>query len=333
MKVDLSSIVKLILLLGLGFVLIWFSIRGISANEWEEMRLAFKDLKYGWLFLSVFCGVLSHLSRSHRWQMMLEPLGKKPAFANCYFILMIGYIANLAFPRLGEAARVGLMQKYEGFSFEKVFGSVVIDRMIDVVTLIGVFAFVFIMERDRLGSYAQEAVFGPLMEKIGSSANLLVLGGFALVGLVLLWFVLKRMGLGQKAKKFIQNILEGFKAIAKLKNFPLFIFHSIFIWVMYFSMVYIIFFASEVTAGLTPMAGLACLVFGAFAVVATPGGIGAYPIIIQATLGLYGLASHLAYGFGTLAWVVQTFGVLIVGFICLIALPIFNRNAKPVHQG
>lgn len=292
------------------------------------MRSAFSDLKYGWLFLSVVFAILSHLSRSHRWQMMLEPLGKKPSFTNCFLILMIGYFANLAFPRLGEAARVGLMQKYEKLPFEKVLGSVIIDRVIDVITLAILFAVVFVVERRRLGSYAQEEILNPLAAKLGSTASLgMIALCIALVGGGIAWFVLQKLGYWEKVKKFLLNIFEGFKAIIKLKNFPLFIFHSLFIWMMYFAMIYVIFFASDVSSHLSPMAGLAALVFGALAIVATPGGIGAYPLVIQSIISQYGLEPHLAYGLGTLAWIVQTLVVLVVGFISLMALPIFNRDA------
>ncbi len=333
MKVNLSSILKFTVLLSLGVFLIWISVKGISADQWEEMWEAFSGLKYSWLLASAVCAMLSHLSRSHRWQMMLEPLGKKPSYANCFMILMIGYFANLAFPRLGEAARVGLIQKYENISFEKVLGTVIIDRLVDLFTLAILFVLVFIVERERLGNYAQEEIINPLMTKLGSSVATGFIALALFVALVLVaWIVLKRMGFWKKAKDFFSNVIEGFATIVKLKNFPLFIFHSFFIWIMYFTMIYLMFFATEITSGLPPMAALAALVFGAFAIIVTPGGIGAYPLVIQSILTQYGLEAHIAYGLGTLAWVVQTALILIVGFICLIALPIFNRDVSGIHK-
>jgi len=329
LKVSLSSLLKFTLFLALGIFLVWLSVKGISADEWADMRNAFHDLRYGWIALSVLFAILSHVSRSHRWQMMLEPLGKKPSFKNCFLVLMVGYLANLAFPRLGEAARVGLIQKYEGIPFEKVLGTVIIDRAIDVLSLGILLGVVFVVEKDRLGNYAQETIFQPLAEKLGASANLglvALFGGLVIAGVA--WYLIKRLGIGAKAKSFVGNVFEGFATIAKLKNFPLFIFHSIFIWVMYYLMIYVVFFSADFSAGLSPMAGLSGLVFGAFAVVATPGGIGAYPIVMQSVIGEYGVSPHLAYGLGTLAWLIQTVVILAIGFLSFIALPIFNRDVE-----
>lgn len=296
------------------------------------MKSGFAEMKYGWLALSILFALASNISRSMRWQMLLEPLGKRPPFLNTFLILLIAYFANLGFPRLGEAARVGLMQKYEGISFDKVLGTVIVDRLIDIITLGLLFVFVFITQREIIGTIAQENIIGPLSAKLsglmGSSGMLL--GVFGLIALIAVFLFVKYAGaIGKKLGGFIKRIVEGMTSVLHLKNLPLFIFHSCFIWLMYFCMIYVCFFSSELTSSLPALSAFSILAFGALSVAITPGGIGAYPVAVQQILLQYGIDLHLGLGFGWVVWGMQTLTIIAAGFIALLLF--FGRN-KPVKE-
>jgi len=332
-KLNVSTVVKFLLLFAFGVFLIWLSVKNIGPEQRQEIVTAFSDLKFGWVYLSIFCALMSNVSRGHRWKMMLDALGKITTFLNCFLILLVNSFANLAFPRLGEALRCGLIQRYEKISFDKVLGTVVIDRVVDILTLGLIFVFVLFVERDVLGAYANENIIEPLFAKLqASGSSALFLLAILLLLAVAGFFVLRRLGFWKKAKGLLENVWSGLTSITKMKNWPLFVFHSLFIWSMYFAMLYLLFQASPLTEHLSAMSGLATLAFAAFAIALTPGGIGAYPIIVQSILGQYGLEGHIAYGFGTLAWVVQTATIIVGGFLSLVALPNFNRRATELSD-
>lgn len=298
------------------------------------MKRGFSEMKYGWLIVSILFALASNVSRSMRWQMLLEPLGKRPPFLNTFLILLIAYFANLGFPRLGEAARVGLMQKYEGISFDKVLGTVIIDRLIDVITLALIFLIVFILQRDVLGTIAQENIIGPMNAKLsallGSSG--LILGVGAILACIAVFLFVKFAGsIGTKLGGLLKRVMEGMTSVLRLKNLPLFIFHSFFIWTMYFCMIYVCFFSSELTRELPTVSALSILAFGALSVALTPGGIGAYPVAVQQILLQYGIDLHLGLGFGWVVWGLQTLTIIIAGFFALLFF--FGRNKPLIESG
>lgn len=139
MKSNLIKILKIVIPLGIGVYLTWFFYDGLKDKEKEAIPLAFSNANYFWIILSLAIAWLSHFSRAYRWKYMLEPLGYKPKLSSLYHSVMIGYIINLTVPRSGEFARAGFFAKKENIPFEKSFGTIVAERVIDVVMLLGVF--------------------------------------------------------------------------------------------------------------------------------------------------------------------------------------------------
>ena len=131
----LINFAKTILPLLLGVFLIWYSLSSASPAEREELwnNILLADLK--WVFLSLFFGLLSHASRAYRWKYLLEPMGYRPQFANSFMAVMGGYLANLGVPRSGEVLRGATISTYEDIPFEKAFGTIVSERIADLVML------------------------------------------------------------------------------------------------------------------------------------------------------------------------------------------------------
>jgi uncharacterized protein (TIRG00374 family) len=314
---------------------VWWPLSNFSEEAKTEMRKALQDANYFWLILSAFFAILSHLSRAMRWQMLIETFEKRPRLINAFLAIMVGYLANLAFPRLGEITRCGIINRYEKIPIDKAFGTVITERLLDVVMLLLFTALAVLLQFKILGEYFNENILQPLLLKIdgfGDSSNWLLYGVLA-VFIVLLALLAKYLSshfrettIYKKLQTLMLGVWEGIKSVKNVKNLPVFIAHTFFIWIMYFVMIYACFFTTDFTSGLGPQVGLAVFVFGSFAVVATQGGIGAYPLMVAAVLVLYNIPYELGYVFGWIAWSGQTFMLLLVGFASLVLLPIVNKK-------
>lgn len=332
MKKNFLNILQLAFFLGFGIFLVWWAVSGFSEEDKAEMMKAFKSANYIWLLISMVMAIASHLSRAMRWQQLITPIvGKKPSLANSFLSLMVGYIANLAFPRLGEVARCGVVTKYEGIAFEKAFGTVITERIIDLIMLLSATVLVILLQFDILGSFVYEQIIQPLSSKLmGGTSSLIILLVVAVV-IAIAYFLLRNFrqtAIYQKIAGFAKGLWEGIQSIRTVENIPLFIGHTLFIWLMYFGMTYICVFTLSETSHLNPVHGLAILVIGGFMMVVTQGGLGAYPLGISKLLELYSIPATIGYAFGWIIWSAQTLLVLVVGVLSLAALPLFNQKKE-----
>ena len=207
----------------LGIALVWYLFTKISPQKLLEY---FKNANYWWITLGLFFGILSHLSRAYRWKFMLEPLGYKPRFINSALAVMIGYFVNLALPRAGEVSRAAVMSNYEGISFEKGFGTIVAERMADLVMMLIIIGITLLIQFDFIFELVKEN-FDPVKISIGIAALIL---GF----IIFSRFVKKATsGFGLKIKNFVKSLVEGIMSIFRMKKKWAFIFHTVFIWLMY----------------------------------------------------------------------------------------------------
>ncbi len=232
-----------------------------------------------------------------------------------YHSVMIGYIINLTIPRSGEVARAGYFSKYQKSSSEKVFGTIVVERVIDLLMLGLVFIITLFLQSDQ-------DTFNQLRQanSEGNSPDWLVLLITSLVVLVLLLiaFVPK---LRSKAVSFIKGVLEGGMTILKLKQKLAFILHTIFIWIAYIVMLWLTALSVPEMESISTNAIFACFIAGTIAIGATPGGIGLYPIMVASVLiNLYGYPSEVANSFGIIMWTTQTAFMIILGLLSLFAI-------------
>ncbi len=312
---NIKKILKIVLPLAFGGFLVWYSLSDISL---ETLGQYFKEANYTWILLGLFFGILSHLSRAYRWKFMLAPLGFKPRFTNSVLAVLVGYLVNLAIPRAGEISRATVMSNYEKIPFEKGFGTIVAERIADLIMMLIIIVLTLFVQFDFIYELLTKN-FNPI--KIGVGIPVLIIGFFIfrfLVNKATSGFLLK-------IKTLVAGLIEGVTSIFKMKNKWAFIFHTIFIWAMYIAMFWATIPAIE---GLeVPFGGvLIGFIAGGFAIAATNGGIGLYPIAVASALALFDIPIVTATAFGWIMWTAQTAMIVVFGGFAFLLLPIFNKN-------
>lgn len=320
MKRKTKTFLKTFLPLSLGVFLIWYSLSSATPEErlelWNNILLADPV----WILLSILFGILSHLSRAYRWKYLLEPLGYHPRLANSFMAVMGGYLANFGVPRSGEVLRGATISTYEKIPFDKAFGTIVSERIADMLMLLLILIFGLLFQAEHLINYFESHQINPFLSIVLVFA-LLALG---ILGLKILkrsnhpWIV--------KIRNFGKGLLEGMKSILKMKQKTAFIFHTIFIWTMYLLMFYVIKFTIPEASSLSFAGIITAFIVGSFAVSATNGGIGVYPVAMGAVLLLFGIDQQAGKAFGWIVWGSQTLLVIVLGGLSLLLLPIFNRR-------
>ncbi len=305
----------MILPLFLGGFLVWYSISNISVQILIEY---FKEANYSWIFLGLFFGILSHLSRAYRWKFMLEPIGFKAKYTNSVLAVLVGYLVNLALPRAGEVSRALVLTNYEDVPFEKGFGTIVAERIADLIMMLSVIVITLFVQFDFIYELLTKN-FNPT--KIITGLVVLILGFYILTSVV----KKATSGFLLKIKTFVSGLGEGVTSIFKMKKKWAFIFHTIFIWVMYVCMFWATIPAIE---GLNvPFGGILIgFIAGGFSIAATNGGIGLYPIAVAGALALFDIPTEPATAFGWIMWTAQTAMIIVFGGLAFLFLPIYNKN-------
>jgi uncharacterized protein (TIRG00374 family) len=340
MNKKLLSILQYVLFLGLSVFLVWWSIRGITDKGWEDIKNAFRNANYLLIIPVMITLLLSHYSRALRWKILMEPLGYKPRVFNTYMAVLIGYMANLAIPRLGEVLKCTILARYEKVPADKLVGTIVAERAFDVLCLALVIIITIITQADVIGGYISEELNKIVQTKTGAfSATrifiLLAVMAIAILAVVIVFKKFSHSNFIKKIKTIFEGIWHGITSVRYLKNKGWFVFHTIFIWSMYLLSVQIGFWAMKETAVYSIPQALSVLTMGSLAmIVPTPGaGLGVYALFVQNTMLAYGLKDTLGFAFGQLMWSVQFFFALISGSIALSLLPYFNkRNPVTVNE-
>jgi len=335
LKKILYPSLKFILFFGIGILIIRLSLKDLTAREREEILQSFREANYWWVGLTILLGVLSHVIRSLRWIIMLEPMGYKPTLRRTFYAVMIGYFANMAFPRLGEVTRCGILNRYEHIPFNKSFGTVITERFLDIVIFFILFLITVFTQIGTIGEYIEREVFGKATDKLAAaSLSFLFIGsvaGILIITAVILWIYRKKIARTKRYRKLydlIHGFWQGLKSLVKIRRAWLFILYSLLIWLLYFLMVYLCFFSLPETSNLGLSAGLVVLVLGTVGIMITPGGIGLYPAIVQKTLFLYSISQTTGLAMGWITWSGQTIMIILAGCISLILLSFARRRMK-----
>ena len=323
MKINIKKIALTILPIALGIGLIWYSLSKLEPEDIASIKNSFKTANYWWVALSLVLAILSHFSRAYRWQFMLEPLGYKPRFANNVMAVLVAYLVNLIVPRAGEVARATAISKYEHIPFEKAFGTIVSERVADVIMLLGIIGLAFFYQTELLSSYLFKE------EPSGSSYTGYVILAVAAILLLVVWKMRKSENpLVQKVQNFVKGLIQGITSIFQMKRKWAFIFHTVFIWVMYVMMFYVVTFALPETTNMPFGAIIVGFVVGGLSMALTNGGLGTYPVFVASAITLYGIEENPALAFGWIMWTAQTLMVLLFGGLSFLVLPVFNRNVE-----
>jgi len=332
LKKKIFKIVQTLAFIGLGIFFIFFFWNKLDAEQQEKVVDNFLKANYIWVLFALLAGILSHILRAARWNLLIDTIEKAPPLKQSFWSLMAVYLANLAVPRLGEITRAVLLSKQSRISFDKLFGTVIAERAFDFFFYLALFFTAIAIFWDNVKSYVTERLMGGLNEKTSLLAGWkiwLIIGTLLSLFLFFLW-ILKRFRhkpLVQKVNKIIQNLLSGFLSIFKLRKTALFFVYTILIWIMYWLMVYFMYFSIPSTSGLSAESAFMVLVFGTIGIIVIQGGIGIYPLIVSEVLLMYGADITDGFTIGWLSWTVQTIMILVMGLIAFILLG-FQKNKK-----
>ncbi len=314
MKIKLIKFFKISLPIAIGLYLTWYFISNSTDVEKEYFVQSLSEANYGWIFCALTIAFLSHLSRAFRWKYLLETLNINPKLSLMYHSVMIGYIINLTIPRSGELARAGYFSRYQKTKSDQVFGTIVVERVVDLIMFASIFLIAFFLQSDQYK-------FQELRHMGDSSSNPLVLPIFLLIISILSIIVISIKKIRDIAWNFLKGIYQGATTILKLKNKLAYILHTLFIWTAYVAMLWITAMALPDLQDININAIFACFIAGTIAIGATPGGIGLYPIMVASALTqLYGYDGQVAKSFGMLMWSSQTIFMVLLGLISLIAI-------------
>lgn len=340
MNKKIGSVLQYLFFLGLGVFIVWWSLHQIPDEKWGEFKHSLETANY-WLLLPVFLILtLSHILRALRWRILMHPMGYDPSFLNTFFAVMIGYLANLAVPRLGEVLKCTILAKYEKVPAEKLIGTIVAERAVDVISLGIIFLLALISQFDVVGEFGTQ-LFKQVFENSSGHFSWLKLG--IVLGILLGVFIAIKVWFYQfahlkiviLAKKILWGIWEGLSSIRKLKQKGLFFFYSIGIWTLYVLGTWVGLQATAGTASLGVQHALAALAFASIGMIITPGGIGAYAFFMAKVLEKNNIPFEIGFANGTLQWFAQFMIVVIVGSLCMGLLPFYNKkkNHEEGHAG
>ena len=310
---------KILLPISVGVFCIYFSFRNINFSNFTQY---FFEINYTWVAIGIILGALSHISRSYRWKFLINPLGYKLGFINSVLAVFSAYLINYTIPRAGDLARATMISKYEKIPLEKTLGTIVAERAVDVICIIIIISIGLIIEFQRIS----EKLIS-LTQDTEISVILIYFGAFVLL-LFILNKILKKSKYYKSIANFFSGIIEGLTVIFKMKKRNSFIFHSIFIWLMYILMFWATSKAFVELHEVTFFQLMISFTLAALSIMFSNGGIGIYPLAVEESLGWYGIQSTTGLAFGWVSWLSQTMMVVIFGGLSLFVLPFINRNSK-----
>ena len=325
MKIS-SIILKILMPLVLGGAILYWMYRG---EDWHQIcHIMTDEMDWTWMLLSFPFGILAQMFRGWRWKQSLEPVGEHPRTSTSIHAIFLSYAASLVIPRVGEFTRCGVLKRYDNVSFSKALGTVVTERAIDSLLIMGITALVLLLEM---------STFGMFFRKTGTNLHTILYGfswmGYLVVAicavaiLILLHFLLRKLSIYNKVKATFSNIWQGVISLRNVRNIPLFVFFTLGIWVSYFLHYYLTFFCFDFTADLGIGCALVTFIVGSIAVIVpTPNGAGPWHFAVKTMLILYGVADEHALYFVLIVHTVQTMLVVALGIYAWLALNFTSKN-------
>lgn len=336
MKKITLVLVQYLFFAALAAFFVWLSLKGMDAQKWAQLRDALDRANY-WLLIPILgLLLLSHWLRALRWRQLIEPMGYHPRKVNMFLGVMIGYFVNLGAPRLGEVLKCTILARYEKVPADKLVGTIVAERAFDVICLLTVFGLTFLFQFDVIHSLTADKMNALIQGANGRTSYIKI--GILLAGLLVVLlvarFLLRRFGhisLVQKVRAVVVNIWHGLTSVRALKNKPLFFFYTIGIWILYLLSTWFGFFAISTTRHLSLIDALSVLAMGSIGMIVSPGGIGAYALLVEKTVSFYNIpAQPDGQALGWLLWFGQTLSFVLFGVASFILLPRINKKKYEV---
>jgi glycosyltransferase 2 family protein len=336
MRKKILSSLQYIIFLGGGLLLVWWQLHSMTEQERIDFKYAITHANYLLVIPVVIMNLASHLVRSMRWKLLMEPLGFNPKLQNVFGVTMVGYLANSAVPRLGEVLKCTMLSKYEKLKVDKLIGTIIIERTFDLVCYFIFIVITVLIQINVIGQYVKEK-----LSKFGESASMPIWLELILlfVFLFIVVFIFRKIfalypqnKLLIKITNFATGVGKGIATIRSLQKRKQFVLQTLFIWSMYLLQIYIGFKAMDSTSALSIKAAFAVLSLSTLAMIVTPGGIGSFPIFVMQTLGIYGIALSQGKAYGWLIWGVSTGLIIVAGLISLVLMPYINKHYRPVSN-
>ena len=320
MKANIRKFLSLTIPLFIGLGIIYYQFTTLSSDELEKIKISFIKADYFYIYLSLFIALFGFWSRAYRWKFALQHLGYHTKFHNDLLTVCVSYLVNLTIPRSGEVSRAMLLKKYEDVPFDKAFGTIVAERIVDMLLFLLFIAIGFVLQFDTIYKY--------LVNNGVEFETLIWTGifGFVLFIIFIFIWIYAEWKIILKLKQKLSGLIEGMQSILKMKDKWKYIFHSFFIWFSYLAMFYVTIFALPETTNISFDVVVMGFIFGTLAVGFTNGGLGAYPLAVASILCLYGISEGIGTAFGYLIWVSQTLLTIFLGLLSYLLLPILNKK-------
>ncbi len=328
MKTSVPSIIKHLLLLALALLLLTLAFKG---QDIDRLLSDLKAANYSWVLASAIIALLGHVLRAVRWNLLIETLGyNSPRLKHTFYAVMIGYMANLALPRMGEVSRCGVINKTDNIPVNQLIGTVIIERLADFITLIVIIAIAIMLQFKLIFKFIYDNVFLALTAK---SVNFSVLAFSSLILLisviVFFYIIIKKdhWHISKTIRNLWKGLAEGFTSVKDLQRKGAFILYSLSIWFTYYLSTYLCFFALNSTADLGFTAALSVLVFGSIGMIApVQGGMGAYHWMVAEGLTLYAVERGDGLAYATIIHSSQTLSILLIGSVSLIMVMVISSK-------
>ena len=322
-----SRLLKIALPLLLGGAILYWMYRDFDFERVRQVML--HEMDWTWMLLSFPFGILAQALRGWRWRQTLEPVTGKPRPAVSVNSIFLSYAASLVVPRIGEFTRCGVLKRWEGISFSRALGTVVTERMVDMLLMLAIVGATVLLEM---------STFGTFFKQTGTNLGA-ILSGFSWMGWlvtaiclvamgVLLWLLLQRLSIYQKVRTTLSDIWAGIGSLRSVRSLPLFLVMTVGIWLSYFLHYYLTFFCFPFTAHLGLSCALVTFVVGSIAVIVpTPNGAGPWHFAVKTMLILYGVQDEQALYFVLIVHTVQTLLVILLGVYAWARLSFISRRS------
>ena len=321
MSRSIARLLQIAIPLGIGIFLIWYIYQSFTPEQLSETKKHFANANYGFVIISVILSLLSHFSRAYRWRFMLEPLGYRTKLANNFMAVSVAYLMNLYIPKSGEVSRAIILDKYESVPFQKGFGTIISERIVDLLFLLFFTVLALIIKFDILYDYLLESIPPSIL-------YLLIFGIIFITAIIPLYIIFSKSNINKKLKNFVIGLKEGVFSILKMRKKGAFITHTFIIWGLYLLSFYSALHALPETSTISFGTIIITFVVGSFTFAFTNSGFGTYPAAIAGILAVFGIASTVGVTFGWIVWISNISSIAFFGILSLIFLPIYNR--KPI---
>ena len=329
-----NVIMKVLMPLVLGGAILYWMYRG---EDWQTIwHVATMEMDWTWMLLSFPFGILAQLCRGWRWRQTLEPVGEHPRTSVAIHSIFLSYAVSLVIPRVGEFTRCGVLKRYDGITFSKALGTVVTERIIDILSFFIIVAIGMLV----IFGKAKDWLYDTLSEKYDSLPNMAMILGVTVAAIAVLyilyrlfWMRLQHLKTVQRINKLFRGMAEGLKSILHLgtKSTILFLIYSLIIYILYILGGLIIFQAFEETKGLGIGATFVVYLFGSIGMTFSQGGIGVFPVLVQLALEIYGISMEVGTACGWLLWGSQQAIVILVGAVYLVYFSLKKKKKQSIE--